>query len=465
MTRLVIMAICSVNPKVYIVPDASLPPLPKRSRLFGLHPEGTGTARCESLIAHVVRLARTHMVSPRTLVQAEFLPRCRRHGSYNRAGFFGVYGRTVNGLGPYAEDFALVTEELTCRNGMEHLTMLPWQGIIPSIGTGLLAKRVQWCKACLVEHRHLGEYHGFPLVWSLDLYRVCHKHGTPLSSSCPWCGKAQPFFPYVPDQSRCDSCGGWLGSVAATDKPYPNLAVMEEDWWLATALAEMVAGNPYAKALASPENLRHILTRLVEEHAEGDRKRFSGMMGLSPTTMSCWLAKGKKPQFPQFIQICHRLDVTPVALLSREHKLTDIKTPTSRQKLLCIEQRRKINQEEHIRIRKMLERIVMDPSDVRTLSQMAEALGVSRTFLKYHFPELCAKAVEKRRSQVHEIHCVGEESNKAIVRNAVLALHMKGINPSRRKVDQVILASKLSLAQSELSAVYRQAVDDLRLEK
>lgn len=456
-----------MKPRVYVEPEISLPPLPKRSRLFGQHPDGVGTARCESLIAHIVRLARAHMVSPRTLVWAEFLPRCRRQGGVKMAGFFSDYARTVNGLGPYAEDFVRVTEELTCRNDLEHLTMRPWKGIIPSIGTGLLSKRVRWCKACLAEDRHHGEYRGFPLVWSLDLYRVCHRHGTRLSSTCPWCGKAQPYFPYVPDQSRCVSCEGWLGTLEATEKPYPSPDndVSEDDWWLATVLEEMVAGNPAAKAFASHENLRQVLAQLVEERAEGDKKRFSGMMGLSPTTMSCWLAKGKKPQFPQFIQLCQRLGVTPLELLSPENKLTGIEAPPARQKFLRIEQRRKIDRDEHTRIQKNLGRIVMDPTDVRTLSQMAEALEVTRTFLKYHFPELCAKAVEKRRLQVHETRRAGEESNKAIVRNAVLALYMQGIYPSRRKVGQAIRASKLSLARSELIAVYRQAIDELSLKK
>lgn len=453
--------------EVYIEPTVSLPPLPQRSRLFGLQPDGVGTARCESLVAHIVRLARAHMVNPRTLVRAEFLPRCRRQGGVKMASFFSDYARTVNGLGPYAEDFVRVTEELTCQHNLEHLTMLPWQGIIPSIGTGLLAKRVRWCKDCLMEDRHHGEYHGFPLVWSLDLYRVCHRHGTRLSSSCPWCGKAQPYFPYVPDQTRCASCGGWLGTMAATENRYPinDNDVSEEDWWLAGVLEEMVAGNPAAKAFATHENLRQVLARLVEEHAEGDKKRFSGIMGLSPTTMSCWLAKGKKPQFPQFIQVCQRLGATPIELLSQENKLTGIEAPLARQKLLCIGKRQRISREEQLRIGKKLGRIVMDLADVRTLSQIAVALGATRTFLKYHFPDLCAKAVEKRRLQVHETSRAGELSNKAIVRNAVLAIHIQGAYPSRRKVDRAIRPNKLSLARSELVTVYRQAVDELSLKK
>lgn len=435
--------------EVNIEQTVSLSPLPQRSRLFGLQPDGAGTARCESLVAHIVRLARTHMVNPRTLVRAEFLPRCRRQGGVKMASFFSDYARTVNGLGPYAEDFVRVTEELTCRSNLEHLTMLPWQGVIPSVGTGLLAKRVRWCKDCLMEDRHHGEYHGFPLVWSLDLYRVCHRHGTRLSSSCPWCGKAQPYFPYVPDQTRCASCGGWLGTMAATENPNSihDNAVSEEDWWLAGVLEEMVAGNPAAKAFTTHENLRQILTRLVEEHAESDKKRFSGMMGLSPTTMSCWLAKGKKPQFPQLIQVCQRLDVTPIALLSQENRFTTSEAPPACPKFLSIEKRQRISREEQIHIRKKLTNIVMDPADAKTLSQIAAALGVTRTFLKYHFPELCAKAVEKRRLQVYETSRAGEENNKAIVRNAVLTLHEHGIYPSRRKVDRAIRPSKLGQVQ------------------
>src|SRR5713101_6231814 len=54
--------------------DLARAPIPPRSRLFSLEPVGIGTPETESLTGYVVRLATTHGVLVRRLVEEEILP-------------------------------------------------------------------------------------------------------------------------------------------------------------------------------------------------------------------------------------------------------------------------------------------------------------------------------------------------------------------------------------------------------
>lgn len=122
---------------------------PPRSRLFTLTPQGIGTRDQESLVSLSVRTCHAPAVNPRRMI-AEIFPSAEPQiARLATAPFFGKLSATINGLGQYAELFASAMEKLAGHENLRALTMLPWQGLFPHNGQGLLARQRRWCPTCL----------------------------------------------------------------------------------------------------------------------------------------------------------------------------------------------------------------------------------------------------------------------------------------------------------------------------
>lgn len=112
-------------------PDA----LPNRSALFAIPPIVGPGAGTESLISYLVRVARAHQVKVRSLVREQIWSAVALEATSLHIPFFKEQARTVNGVGRYARAFAGALQALTSVQGLERLTFLPWQGVIPEVGT------------------------------------------------------------------------------------------------------------------------------------------------------------------------------------------------------------------------------------------------------------------------------------------------------------------------------------------
>lgn len=188
--------------------DLSNPP--GRSRLFSLRPMHLGEPKQESLLSFLIRTSRAHAINPRQLIGVVLADVDPAIASLSYAGFFRRFAKTVNGMGQYAECFVSVLERATCVQGLRSLTMLPWQGIFPPNGQGMLAEHPQWCPHSLFGQVREGGERYIPLVWTLDAVKVCPEHGCRLEQHCPHCGKAQAFVPRYPDVGICSECGNSL---------------------------------------------------------------------------------------------------------------------------------------------------------------------------------------------------------------------------------------------------------------
>lgn len=427
-----------------------------RSRLFGLGPIGIGTPECESLISYLVRLARAHCLAPRNLIRLEFMWRYSKQEGIRSSGFFKDYSKTLNSVGEYASGFVRLTEELTGRNDLRYLTMQPWRGVIPEVGTGLLATAPKWCGHCLVQQRDCKQDRYSPLVWSLYLYNVCVVHGIRMSDRCPRCAKTQPFIPRLPIQDHCDHCGGWLGQQKRFDDV---VAPTEREIWLAKAIVDMVSHGIYADEHVTQQRLQFILSGLVADYAEGEKRKLSRMLGLTETTMSCWINKGKKPLLPQLLDICHQFGLFPVDMMAGGRP-SAIPCAASRPKLYYILGRLEVDAPEREQLRMKLVEIANDPADNRSLTEVSSVLGARKNFLIYWFRDLCATVTTKHRKEKQRQVEVKWEIEAQRVRDEIAKLCNERIYPSRKKVEAAI--SPLSLHNQRLRSVYQVATRKLK---
>ena len=436
-----------------------IPDVPERSRLFGLEPIGIGTLDCESLISYLIRLARAHCMSPRDLIRLEFMWRFSRQEGIRSSGFFREYSKTLNSVGEYASGFVRLAEELTGRGELRYLTLLPWRGVIPDVGTGLLATEPKWCGQCLAQQRDSKQDRNTPLAWSLHLYDVCATHGARMTNRCPRCARKQPFIPRLPMQDHCDYCGCWLGLQESFDEAVTST---KREVWLAKAIADMLSHNAYADEQVTQKRLQSILSGFVADYAEGEKRQLSRMLGLTDTSMTCWIVKGKKPLLPQLLDMCCNFELLPTELFIGIRPRV-VPFSSNQSKMYNIQQRLELDEQERGRLRIALTEIVNDPSDNRPLTELSAELDVRKTYLIYWFKDLCKTVTHKYQKEKQRQVELKWEIEARCVREMVAKLCSEGAYPSRKRVEVAI--SPLSLHRDRLRHVYSEAVSNKQREE
>src|SRR5260370_3114007 len=105
------------------------------SYLYYLAHIGIGTPFVESVTSYVSRLAEAHCVALGNLMKYEIFPRFGRSylpgttQDHNTSAFWKD-SPALNGTSPSAQDFIRVLEQLTLRNNLRFLTMLPWARVL-----------------------------------------------------------------------------------------------------------------------------------------------------------------------------------------------------------------------------------------------------------------------------------------------------------------------------------------------
>ncbi|MBL8507557.1 MAG: TniQ family protein [Chitinimonas sp.] len=420
------------------------------SHLFSLTPICQPSARRESLTSYLVRLARAHFMSPRQLIKTEFVPRLSVQSGPAYAKFCAEQAKTVNGVGKYAKSFGQVAEQLTCRPDLHRLTMLPWKGVIPEVGTGLIAHQIRWCPHCLAEQRVAGEESYFPLVWSLTHYAVCLKHQHILESTCPKCSQAQHVFSHFPDQARCSHCGAFLGHLA----PNPTISSPAQRQIVLAGLVEhAVANNESADAWATHDNLCAALRRLAADHANGEKGLLSHKLGLTKTSVSCWTAKGQKPAFPQLLQIAEATQLTLPELLQGKEAVSLV-TP---EPLIEIQARQVASESEMLANAEMLKVMLADKSALPMI-QAARRIGLTKSQMTYRHRELgvaltskfyATRTLEARQRQAGDV---------AEVHRVVRMLLMRGQWVTGRRASVYLRREGLSLKRPVLREALKDAI-------
>jgi hypothetical protein len=432
------------------------PPLiSPRSVLFSLPPSGVGTPHQESLLSLLVRTSRAHGVSPRLLIKEVLGSADVAISKLGYSGFFRVNAGTINGLGRYADMFVSATEKLTAHQNLRHLTLLPWRGLFPYNGQGLLARHPRWCPACLHQQHLLGQDVTFPLRWYIEVSRSCTEHMCRLEDHCPYCGKTQPYIPRFPDMGICDHCHQSLAGIR------PRKEISQFQLWADDAIGDMLTRQADSEFAPSADQFRDFVRERVRSMADGNRAVFCRAVGFNDMGLTGWLTKGERPSPSQFLALCYGVNVMPTDVFFESpfpstntgFRLLPSKLKERKARPRPSPQRRK-EWEDFLKAR-----LIADAS--QSVSMIAANLGVRQTCLQYWFPELCQllsqrhKAAIKIRSKKHQ----AQQSQR--VKEVVKIVRADGRYPSQRQVDYVLNKEGMSLAQPHLLRAYIKALGDL----
>lgn len=434
--------------------DGVRPAPSRRSVLFALKPNGVGTDRVESLSSYVTRLARAHSVSPRWLIREELRQRAPNPEEMRWLGHTSRQ-MSMDGLGKFSQSLVPLLEELTTVPSLEYLTLLPLADLIPRNGPYQLHGQPRWCPDCYLEQIHKGEDISRPLLWSLALYRVCHRHREVLLDACPKCGGHQRFVPVLPDLIHCGRCGEPL-----TMAPLERGRMTVMDLWKSRALADLVSHQRVATQATAREHLVAFLDKVIQLEVDGKPYPFGHRIRFILSTTKKWIAAGNTFSLARLLEVGYYANTQPsVMLIDGDSATLDpgkfrkerapIRVPHS---VLGVAERRHLEQD--------LTRIVNDPADIRSLEAIAKSLGHGRICLKRWFPDQCRvivlKAAYGRRIQIDAKHLEDQKRLIQIVKEAFAS----PVPLKQRQIVELLNENGLYLVRRDLELAFRRYVEE-----
>lgn len=367
-------------PKDYGAWDGTPIRIPTRSRLHHLEPVGVGTGAVESLTGYFRRLAGSHVTGLHPLATKVIAPllapaRVWWAGTTTHM-FFRTSARGMGGIGAVARDWTAVLTDLTLRDDLRPLTMLPWAGVIA--GRGLLRETPAWCPACYEEWSAKGAVVYQPLLWHLAVVTACPRHGRALVTYCPHqeCGRAEVLRSTATWPGYCAACAGWLGSAAPPDPgELPDAATLARQSWVVEAIGAMLADAATRERPFTGDDLTAALAACTA--IAGGNAELARVTGLGHTVLTGWRRGKRLPSLPLLLHFCHRLDTTPLRLL------TDGPPPPGRALAVPTARPGGVIRLDRAAIRASLADQVREPdTPPPSLSEMARRLGCSRGSLE-----------------------------------------------------------------------------------
>ncbi|MDQ3703930.1 MAG: TniQ family protein [Chloroflexota bacterium] len=331
--------------------------LPARSRLYSLEPIGVGTGLVESLTSYVARLAYAHRVTVSGLARVFLVP---RHDATDYAGHpcqpqqpqryptlsteHAVRAPLKNvlknmpsydGTGTSAERWVRILQALTLRSELHCLTILPWGAALSA--RGLLRLTRAWCPTCLSEWEARGKWccatqsgrYGNltqvyePLLWRLQVVRVCPTHGRPLRTQCPHpdCGREQSSLHTYTRPGYCSWCYRWLG-VSEEEEAKGESGRASWDEWVLSNVSQLIAAAthvlvpPQAPQAPQATLVREALAACVERFTGGNMEAFEREARLPHSVLQYPLRRGGLPQLATLLHVSYCMQVSLLDLLT-----------------------------------------------------------------------------------------------------------------------------------------------------
>jgi hypothetical protein len=436
--------------------EEETPSLPRRSRLYGLEPVNVNSGAREGLLSYLARLAQEHMVSPRLLIKKVFVEVNPDISQIANNSFFVEYAGTINGLGTYARIFSKALNDLTGRLDAERLTLLAWSNVLPFNGEGTLVKRPRWCPFCFeAQSREVGKYYS-PLIWSFELYRMCHVHNQPMVDRCVHCGRTQPFIASIPDIGHCSYCGRLLAKGLSNLSLPADAETLRSERQVEQLLEGIVRISDRASESATSMNFAASLQFLIDTHFGGNRTALCTAMEWDVWAVKAWLNEGKCPTLPKLLQLSMRFAIDPVLLCSGPAATWGVRMMNADVPPRLIQRRRRpllsSSQLSDIE-RRLIEALKLPPS---ALSDICSELGLGYGALRYWHRQLCRDICRRCHSDKRAAAEFTSRFQEELVREIVESLVRRRIYPHRRCVDRFLRVHGLALARPGIFRIYEK---------
>ena len=460
---------------IYKLLDLQQPVIPTRSHLYNLKPIGIGTPYVESLTGYVARLAEAHCIPAGILILSKIVPQIREEyvfDSKDRSiGKIYDSSRTnaLNGTGLMATSMVQSLEVLTGRADLRFLTLLTWGKVISQ--TGLLRPVRAWCPSCYEEWRVSEQVIYEPLIWSINVVRVCPSHHRPLSIQCPHCYQYLPLLAWKSRPGYCSSCREWLGKASDALTADNEVLKKEDEWkwhsYVVDNVGDLIAAAPSFSSPLPRDRIRQAVSEYVIKGHQGNCSAFARSVGMNQAAIHN-LYKGKTvPQLNTLWQICYCLETSLLDFLTEEAvpipsqpKATQHQLGQQRHKTNSPRQPFNLDQARQALLSVLRDDEYPPPS----MQAVAKRIGINFRLLYINLPDLCYAISAQYRSYRRARSVEYTEQLRQDVRQAAIELHARGIKPHGAYVGK-LLTKPGAMRNKVAIAALREVRQELGYEK
>ena len=416
--------------------------------LAPLAPIGEGRGDLESLYSYLSRLVKEHSLPVTRLWNVLSTASNAFHfNKPNRLNWKHIY--LVSGLGRYAQGCSEAISGLTRQVNARAMTYLALQEVIDFRGHGVLADHVKWCPECWREDKDLGIEGYVRLAWHSGVVKVCPVHQAPLETHCPKCKRIQQSSIWLPVRRACNHCGSRLDVRQIAGRP--KRVDLERELWMARAIESLVVMMPkLGGELFSAQVSRSGIRAVCEQLTEGDMVELEKRLGFKNRILQQWENGDRKPTFHTLMELCYRLDLPPDQFLLYTDNLANpidercSSRPRFARKKAWSERPPEV-------VATKLHALLGKPWDGEPLlKDVAKKLGVTTSYLRYHFPDQVRCIADMRANYRNAARESQGQERINRVENALRAADSCGLYPSDRHLRMV---SDLSIGDLRVQEV------------
>ncbi len=299
------------TPNTHDLWHLAAPRLPAHSHLYCIEPIGIGTSFVESMTSYITRIAAAHRVPVRSLLSHEILPRCGRpylsdfrHTRLH--SFLSKNARLFNGTQTWAGDIVHTLGQLTARSDLSALTMRTWGNVLAP--QRLLRQYRAWCPTCYAEWQRTKRPIYEPLLWTVDVVKVCPSHAQPLEVRCPRerCRRFVPLLAVRTQPGHCSWCQQWLGSPVQSqgdERIVAQVDTLAWELWVGDVVGMLVATAPQLASMPQRDRIAHAIARYEAHVAGGNIATFAHHVQLPMQTVYAWKRGTTVPRLDLLLQL------------------------------------------------------------------------------------------------------------------------------------------------------------------
>jgi len=416
----------------------------QRSPFYNLQPHGVNTSSIESLTSYTTRLSAAHRVSVGTLYEFAVIPALNK--SYlitpshlapasTLLGSFRNQIKNINSVGKTAQEWVEVLKNMTLRSDLQHLTFLPMSETIPHLK--LLKRKQSWCPVCYEEMRQTDRVIYQPLIWSLELVKICDRHQVLLVDRCPQCENQFLSLTRRLKIGFCPRCYCWLGREDS--KSAKSLTISELEWqiFICENLRELLEEAQKETFSVSTDNISRWLQICAAKITSGKAQRLSSLLGKPNLTVQEWYHGNVKPTLSNLLRICYCLDLRLVQLLTGNGigEKEFFQTKLFPKEVEPAKHVRTYKVFDYSKVKKLLTKY-LKVSPPLSMRQVSLAIGHDHGTLYKKFPDLCHQISHRYREFLQARYREGQNEREDEIRQACSELHKRDIYLSARSVTE-----------------------------
>lgn len=262
-----------------------------------------------------------------------------------------------------------------------------------------------WCGTCYEERLRKKKPVYEQLIWAFEAVSFCPTHHERLIILCPNCNHKQPFLATSYQPGYCSKCLQWLGTLANREaktsvKKSISPAELAQQLQTSYLLGELLSCAPIFSSPPSNRTFIANLTKRVTQDARRSINLFSDIAGVWSGTIRRLLAGETRLRLPVLLQLCARLNIRPLDLLSDQGAEKIIGT-----RHLILGQDIPLQKElaSWVEVEGKLRAALQEPIPP-SMEAIARRMGRNPPTVKRHFPELCEQIIARYRAYINGRH-------------------------------------------------------------